>query len=74
MTQDPVAGTPSPWRCPELIERLDKFENTVLREFRVWGVYFESRFRANEILIGGFNERLVPLEERAGDVERRKDV
>jgi hypothetical protein len=57
----------------ELLERIEKVETTLLREFRKWPVSFESRFRANEVLIGGFNERLVSLEERVTDIERRKD-
>ena len=58
----------------ELLERIEKVETTLLREFRKWAVSFESRFRANEVLVGGFNERLISLEERVGDIERRKDV
>ena len=58
----------------ELLERIEKVETTLLREFRGWAVLFESRFRANEVLIGGFNERLVSLEERVSDIEGRKDA
>lgn len=36
-----------------LLERIEKTETTLLREFRKWAVSFESRFRANEILVGG---------------------
>ena len=52
-----------------LIARLEKFESTMLREFRTWAITFRSRFRANEILVGGFNERLIALEERVSDIE-----
>ena len=52
-----------------LLERIEKTETTLLREFRKWAVSFESRFRANEVLVGGFNERLIALEERVGDIE-----
>jgi len=58
----------------ELLERIERVETTLLREFRKWAVSFESRFRSNEVLIGGFNERLVSLEERVSDIERRKDA
>ena len=54
-----------------LLERVEKTETTLLREFRKWAVSFESRFRANEILVGGFNERMIALEERVGDLEHR---
>ena len=57
----------------ELLERIERVETTLLREFRKWAVSFESRFRANEVLVGGFSERLVSLEERVSDIERRKD-
>lgn len=53
----------------KLLERIEKTETTLLREFRKWAVSFESRFRANEILVGGFNERLIALEERVSDIE-----
>jgi hypothetical protein len=58
----------------ELLERIEKVETTLLREFRKSAVSFESRFRAKDVLIGGFNERLVSLEERVSDIERRRDA
>ncbi len=58
----------------ELLERIEKVETTLLREFRKWAVSFESRFRPNEVLVGGFNERLISLEERVTDIEGRKDA
>lgn len=36
-----------------LLERIEKTETTLLREFRKWAISFESRFRSNEVLIGG---------------------
>jgi hypothetical protein len=56
----------------KLLERIEKTETTLLREFRKWAVSFESRFRANEILVGGFSERMVSLEERVGSLEQRE--
>ena len=53
-----------------LLERIEKTETTLLREFRKWAVSFESRFRANEILVSGFSERMVSLEERVGSLEQ----
>jgi hypothetical protein len=55
----------------KFLERIEKTETTLLREFRKWAVSFESRFRANEILVGGFSERMVSLEERVGSLEQR---
>ena len=54
-----------------LLERIEKTETTLLREFRKWAVSFESRFRANETLVTGFSERMAALEERMTDIERR---
>jgi hypothetical protein len=55
-----------------LLERLERSETTLLREFRKWALSFESRFRATEVLVGGFNERMISLEERVSDLERNK--
>jgi hypothetical protein len=56
-----------------LLERIEKTETTLLKEFRKWGVSFESRFKANEVLVSGFSERLVSLEERVSDLESGKE-
>lgn len=40
-----------------LLERIEKTETTLLKEFRKWAVSFESRFKANEVLVSGFSER-----------------
>jgi phage shock protein A len=58
-------------RLDENVELARSVETSLLKEFRKWAISFESRFKANEILIGGFNERLIALEERVGDIERR---
>lgn len=55
-----------------LLERVEKTETNLLREFRKWPISFESRFRAHEVLVGGFNERMISLEERVSDLERNK--
>ena len=54
-----------------LLERIEKTETTLLREFRKWAVSFESRFKANEVLVTGFSERMVALEERVTEIERK---
>lgn len=58
-------------RLDDNVELARSIETSLLKEFRKWAISFESRFKANEILIGGFNERLIALEERVGDIERR---
>lgn len=55
----------------KILERIERTETTLLKEFRKWAVSFESGFRANEILVGGFNERMISLEERVGSLEQR---
>ena len=55
-----------------MLERIGKVETTLLKEFRKWAISFESRFRANEVLVGGFNERMISLEERVTDLEAGK--
>ncbi|MBV8675353.1 MAG: hypothetical protein JOZ33_18155 [Acidobacteriaceae bacterium] len=55
-----------------VLERLDKLETTLFKEFREWAISFESRFRANEVLVSGFNERMISLEERVTDLESNK--
>ena len=54
-----------------LLERVEKTETTLPREFRHWAISFETRFRANEIPAGGFNERLIALEEWISGLEHR---
>jgi hypothetical protein len=55
----------------DLLERTEKVETTLLKEFRKWGVSFESRFKANDALVFGFNERLISVEERLSALEQK---
>ncbi len=55
----------------EVLERTEKVETTLLKEFRKWGISFESRFKANDALIFGFNERLISVEERLSNLEQK---
>ena len=59
-------------RFDELIGLKRSVETNLLKEFRKGAVSFESRFKANEVLVNGFNERLIALEERVGELERGK--
>jgi hypothetical protein len=60
-------------RFEETIEFARGIETSLLKEFRKCAISFESRHKAKEILVGGFNERLIALEERVGDLERHSD-
>lgn len=55
----------------ELLERIEKVETTLLKEFRKWAVRIEAAARtsgANQI---GFEERLHVLETRVDDLESK---
>jgi hypothetical protein len=52
-----------------LLERIEKTETTLLKEFRKWAVRFEAVVRVNEASVVGFNARLASLEERVDDLE-----
>jgi hypothetical protein len=54
-----------------LLERVEKVETTLLKEFRKWAISFESRFKSTDALVVGFNERVVSLEERVMELEQR---
>ena len=54
-----------------LLEHNEATETKLLKDFRKWAVSFESRFRANEVLVSGFSERMANLEERVSDLERK---
>ena len=69
--QAPISRTDLADLETRLLERVEKAETTLLREFRKWAISFESRFKANEVLTGGFNERVISLEERVSDLEQR---
>jgi hypothetical protein len=53
----------------EMLERMEKVETTLLREFRKWATRIEARGRVAEASLTGFNERLSVLEERVDDIE-----
>jgi len=52
-----------------LLERLDKLETTLVKEFRKWARSFESRVRVNELTVAGLHERMALIEERVGELE-----
>jgi hypothetical protein len=45
----------------ELLERLEKVETTLLKEFHKWAQITETRIRVNETLGFGLNERMASL-------------
>jgi hypothetical protein len=53
----------------ELLERLERMETTLLKEFRKWAVRIEAKVKVNETFSVGFNTRLDSLEDRVNDLE-----
>jgi hypothetical protein len=53
----------------EMLERIERTETTLLKEFRKWAVRIEARGRVVDASMTGFNERLRVLEERVDDLE-----
>ena len=68
MSDEPVTKSDLNALELNLLERVEKTETTLLREFRKWAISFESRFRSTEVLVTGFSERIVSLEERVSDL------
>ena len=54
-----------------MLERLEKSETSLLKEFRKWALITESRLRVNEVGTGGLTERMAALESRMADLEQR---
>jgi hypothetical protein len=55
-----------------LLERLEKVETTLLKEFRKWATITEVRLRTSEVSTHGLTERVASLESRVSDLEQRK--
>ncbi len=56
-----------------LLERLEKVETTLLKEFHKWAQITETRIRVNETLSFGPNERMASLESRVRDLEQKRN-
>ena len=52
-----------------LLERIERTETTLLKEFRKWAAPIASNLRVNKAYSLGFDERLAALEERVNDLE-----
>jgi phage shock protein A len=53
-------------------ERLERVETNLLTEFHKWAQTYEVRSRGTIQVVHNFEERLVILEERVGNLERRR--
>ncbi len=56
-----------------LLERLEKVETTLLKEFHKWAQITETRIRVNETLAFGLTERMASLESRVRDLEQKRN-
>jgi hypothetical protein len=52
-----------------LLERLDKLETTLVKEFRKRTFRFETRVRVNELTVARLRERIGLIEERVSELE-----
>lgn len=56
----------------EMLERIEKAETTLLKEFRKWAAPIDASLRVNKAYSLGFDERLASLEERVSDLEGKE--
>jgi hypothetical protein len=52
-----------------LLERIEKTETTLLKEFRKWAAPIDASLRITKAYSVGFDERLTALESRMSDLE-----
>jgi exonuclease VII small subunit len=57
----------------ELLERIEKAETNLLTAFRNWSRGAETHQKVNDLLVRSFDDRLAALEERVGELERRRN-
>lgn len=55
-----------------VLERIERVETTLLKEFRKWAVPIDANLRVNKAYSLGFDERLASLEERVTDLENEE--
>jgi hypothetical protein len=55
-----------------LVKRIEQMESPILDELRFLDCFFESRFRANELLVASLTPRLKSLEARVATLERTR--
>ena len=56
-----------------LLERLEKVETTLLKEFHKWPQTTETRIRVNETVVFGLSDRMASLESRVRDLEQKRN-
>jgi hypothetical protein len=54
-----------------LLERLERTETTLLKEFRKWASPIDANLRVSKAYSLGFDERLASLEERITNLEEK---
>ena len=57
----------------ELLERIEKVETNLLTAFRNWSRGLETRHKVHDILVHSYDDRIAALEERVGELERRRN-
>ena len=56
-----------------LLERLEKVETTLLKEFHKWAQITETRIRVNETVVFCLSDRMAFLESRVRDLEQKRN-
>jgi hypothetical protein len=56
-----------------LLERLERTETTLLKEFRKWAIPIDATLRVNKAYSIGFDERLASLEARMNNLETGRE-
>jgi hypothetical protein len=56
-----------------LLERLEKVETTLLKEFHKWAQITETRIRVSETVVFGLSDRMASLESRVRDLEQKRN-
>jgi hypothetical protein len=56
-----------------LLERIERTETTLLKEFRKWAIPIDAHLRVNKAYSIGFDERLSSLEERMNNLEKEEN-
>lgn len=53
----------------KLLERIEKTETTLLKEFRKWAIRIEGALKIHAVQISVLNDRVGNLEERLDDMQ-----
>lgn len=64
MADEPVTKADLNRLEESLLERIERSETTLLREFRKWAIRIETNLKVDRVEIAALKERVLALEER----------